>query len=132
MKYGNRSVWKKIASSHIAIVALVVLVVILAKASWGISQKVAISKEKLDLAIKEQTRLEDYKSELSRKIGYLSTDQGIEAELRTKYRAIHEGESIAVIIDNDQSAAVATAASSSTDSVEKSSWWDRVLKAVGL
>ncbi len=99
-------------------------------------EKLTLSKTRLETTAMELTKLEDHQDDLANKIKYLSTEQGIEAELRTKYRAIREGESVAVIVDNEQAANVLQFASSSADStsdkVTKKGWFGRLMQFVGL
>ncbi len=94
------------------------------------------SVSKLETANAELAKLEDHQNSLANKIKYLSTDQGIEAELRTKYRAIREGESVAVIVENSQTANASQFASSSgdltSDKMTKKGWFGRLLQFVGL
>ncbi len=131
MKYGNRPSRFNFFNSSIAIIILIVVVVLLAKATWGIHQKTALGADKLDQAKAELARLESRKSSLAEEVTYLSTEQGVESELRTKYRAVKEGESVAVILDNDKTAAVIEA--STTPVVGPNlSWWGRLLQFVGL
>jgi len=105
MKYGNRSIsiWKTIISSPISLIVLVIFFAVLAKATWNIRQKSLISSSRLNQARVELIKLEMRGGDLESKIGRMSTEQGIEAELRTKYRATKEGEMVAVIVDDESS-----------------------------
>jgi cell division protein FtsB len=129
MKYGNRSLTKKIISSPLSLVAVLILFVILVKATWSIHQKAAVSSQRLSQAQTELAKLEAHQKDLANQISYLSTDQGVEAELRTKYRAVKAGESVAVIVDKDQQAQVIQASSTAAVSA---SWWQKVLHFFGL
>lgn len=126
MKYGKRSGWKRFFSSTLALIGAFVLFVFLAHATWGVYQKSRQSGDKLSEAQAEYDKLQTHQRDLSDKVSYLSTDEGKEAEMRTKYRAIKEGESVAVILD-DQAAAAVTA--TSTESV---GWFRSLLKKLGL
>ena len=72
------------------------------------------------------------KADLTKEVDYLSTEQGVEAELRTKYRAVKEGESVAVIVDNSPGQTAAVSEASSSVPANGGSWWTRLLHAVGL
>ena len=128
MKYGNRSFGKRIIASPIALVVCAVLLVVLAKASWNISEKAGLSSERLTQAQAEVAQLRQRQSELAEKVGYLSTENGIDTEIRTKYHAVKEGEAVAVIVDESKTAAAANA--SQTQSTSTMSWWSRVLHAL--
>ncbi len=128
MKYGKRPLRRHIISSPFTLVGLFILAIILAKAAWNINQKALASAAKVSQAQIELTKLEDRQKDLSHQVGYLSTEQGIEAELRTKYRAVKEGESVAVIVDPPGSAASTT----KVISAEPLGWWGRLWHKMGM
>ena len=128
MKYGNRSTWKTISRSPITFVVAIGLCVVLAKAAWNIHQKSENSALRLDQARMELAKLKDHQKDLTARIGQLSSAEGIESELRVKYRAVKEGESVAVIVDDG----LAAAASTSTTTIPAVSWWRRLLNFVGF
>jgi cell division protein FtsB len=102
------------------------------KVVWNIREKLSDSNSRLRSTNAEFMKLQAHQNDLSNKISYLSTEQGIEAELRTKYRAIREGESVAVIVDEDQASSSLTHASSSQQTDSNISWWRRILRVVGF
>ncbi len=108
-------------------VVAIVLLVILAKATWNISHKAAASAAKLQSAQAELNKLELREAELNSKVAKLSDDQGIEAEIRTKYHAVKEGESVAVIVVEPQTAHVAGGVSG-TLATSTLGWWGRFLQ----
>ncbi len=132
MKYGNSSSWKRFISSPFTLVAVIILFLFLTKAVWGIREKNTLSVSRLELAQAELTKLESHQRDLAEQIRYLSTEQGIESELRTKYRAIREGESVAVIVDDNQTAAVIDASSTIMNKVDEKSWVKKVLRFFGF
>ena len=130
MKYGNyRSQGKRfnIFRSPITLVVAAIVLVVLAKATWSIHQKVLVSATKLTQAQAELNKLQSRQQTLSAEVSRLSTDQGIEAELRTKYRAVKEGESVAVILDDSNAAAIATASTT-----EEVGWWHSLWSFFGI
>ncbi len=137
MKYGKRGIWKIIISSPITLVILIIFFLFLLKAVWSMKERLNGSYKRLETAQIELQKLEEHRSVLANKIQYLSTEQGIEAELRTKYRAVREGESVAVIVENDQVASVLQVSSSSESDVlqkveTKRGWFGKLLEFVGL
>lgn len=126
MKYGNRSVWNKIVASPITLVIVLLLLIVLIRATWNIHEKAGISATRLDEVNAELNRLKERQSDLSMKVQYLSTDQGLEAEMRTKYLAVKNGEWVAVIIDKN-----ATTAPSVTQTKTSTSLWQRFLATFG-
>jgi cell division protein FtsB len=130
MKYGNRSPWKRYMSSPLALILSIILLIFVAKASFGINQKSAMSASRLAQAQTEFNKLKSRQDDLSNKVGHLSSDGGLESEIRSKYRAIKEGESVAVIVDDVKAPSSTTITASVVDT--KQSFWSRVWHAVGL
>ena len=127
MAYGNRSPWKRLIYSPAGIIIGLIGLFILVRAAWNIHEKAVVAGERLSEAQSELTGLEQQKQALSDSIAYLSTPAGIEAELRDKYHAVKQGESVAVIVD-DQPTATASPASSTP----QASWWSRFMSFIGF
>ena len=133
MRYGKQSTIKRFLSSPWAFAASLLLFVILAKATWNIHAKASLSAAKLAETRTEVAKLQDRHDELASKVASLSTDDGLENEIRTKYRAVKEGESVAVIVDESQNASIASASSSSsTENSEPQGWWSRFWSWFGI
>ena len=132
MKYSKQGNWVKIISSPFTLVVIVVIFIFLIKAVWNMREKVISSSENLNTVSAELSRLENRQSDLADKIKYLSTEQGVESELRTKYRAIRDGESVAVIVDDNQTASVIDASSTDLIINEKKSWTRKFLQFFGF
>ncbi|OHA16424.1 MAG: hypothetical protein A3C79_02260 [Candidatus Taylorbacteria bacterium RIFCSPHIGHO2_02_FULL_45_28] len=127
MKYGNRSLWQKLVSSPFSVIAMVIVVFVLARASFNIYGKVETSAAKLNQAQTNLAKIIEYQADISRKVGYLSTDQGIETEIRTKYHAVKDGEEVAVVVDDPQSAKTIQA-TSSVVATPPLGFWARLLR----
>jgi cell division protein FtsB len=110
--------------SPLMLMALVVVLVVLAKASWGVYQKERLSAENLSRQNAELQKLSVRQNSLAQSIDYLKTDEGVEAEIRSKFRFARDGESIAVIIDNET--ATATKAVSVATSTESKGFFGRI------
>ena len=91
--------WRKTLSSPIVIVLLLAAFIFTAHAAWVIYEKDRMSADRLAQAQANLKRLQSQRAALDERIKFLSTDRGIEAELREKYRAVKDGESVAVIVD---------------------------------
>ncbi len=113
MKYGNRPKMRiqRIAHSPITLVVALILCFILGKAAWGVYEKAAATEVRLSQVQSELVKLEDRHKVLASKVSLLSTEEGVEAEMRTKYRAVKEGEFVAVIVDSKTLPALALSAS---------------------
>jgi len=142
MNYGNRSKLNRIASSPITLVIVIMLFAIVTRAAWTIHEKAVSGAAKLSQAAAELEKLQARQSDLTEKVAYLSTDNGIESEIRTRYRAVKPGESVAVIVDDSQTASADAADQSdmgqdSTSSAQATStaplgWWGRLLRKLSL
>lgn len=121
-------------SSPFVLIIIIIVFIFLARGVWGIRQKVVVSNTKYESIKKELDRLQSRKQDLADRINYLSTDQGIEAELKSRYGAVRNGESVAVIIDqNSQSAnALQVSSTSPLGSEGKKSFLDRVFGIFGF
>ena len=128
MRYGNRSPWRKALSSPLTLVGAVIILVILGRAAWNVHQKANMSSARLEQAQVELAKLTARRVDLSDKVASLSTPEGIETEMRTKYRAVRDGELVAVIVD-DATTTLTVQASSTPPTV---SWWRRFLRMFGF
>ncbi len=109
--------------SPLMAIVLVVLVIwgIVSVVRAGLKQREAIKLR--DESRKELSSLEQKQVDLNQKIEGLSTDQGLEAEVRQRYRVVKPGEQLVIVVDNKDSAANQTT---------KASFWQRLRLFVGL
>jgi hypothetical protein len=132
VKYSNRSTWNRIISSPLSTLVLILLTFIIGRAVFNIYQKAGISEAKLNQAELELAKLTQYKNEISERVGNLSTEQGLETEVRTKYHAVKQGESVAVIVDDSQLANITNASTSSQISTLTIPWWRKLMRRFGF
>jgi cell division protein FtsB len=130
MKYRNRSVWKMILTSPITLVVVLVACGFVWHGVAVIHGKVVASRTRLADAQVQLAKLQSRQADLSDEIAYLSTDDGKEAEVRSKYHAVKDGESVAVIIGagSDEN----SEAASSTQVASPEPWWQKLLDLIGL
>ena len=105
-QFKSRRKTKRLFYSPMAIIVLGLVVVLLARATWSIHEKYDLSKSRLGQAEDQLAALKTQEGDLSQSIAELSTASGTETVMRTDFRIVKPGESLAVIID---SAATATA-----------------------
>jgi len=130
MKYRNRSTWKSIFGSPITLVLALVALGFFAKAAWNVHQKAELSAARLAQAQHEFAKLQERQRDLSFKVERLSTEEGIEAEIRTKYRAVKADESVAVIVDDKSTTADLASAGNASTTGSNSDWsnfWKKLL-----
>jgi cell division protein FtsB len=131
MKYGNRSLWKRILASPLTTCAIGILLIVLIRGSWNLYQKTKLSETRLAQARIELEALKQRQSDVAQKVERLSTDEGIEAEIRTKFHAVKAGESVAVIIDESQMAN-AKSSQENSQATTTAGWWKRMLHMFGI
>lgn len=90
---------RKILYSPIILLTLILLLVILIRGLFGVYKKAQLSARNLERERIELEKLISREKSLASSIDYLKTEQGIEDEIRTKFRVVKEGESVAVIVD---------------------------------
>lgn len=128
MRYGKRSSNSSIFSSLPVFIIAILAFVFMIKVSWSMYEKAILSKDKLAQAEAALNDINSRKNELQKKVSFLSTDQGVQSEARTKFRLAEEGESVAVIIGDEQSKKTV-----STTTIErKKSLWRRLIGMIGF
>lgn len=117
-----------------SIVLLLLLIGFLVKSVVGAYDKKRRSDIELARTQLAYENLTKERESLSRNVVFLKTEEGIDAELRSKYRLVRPGEAVAVIVDDDMASVAPVAAgidpdSTSTASVLVSSngLWSRIL-----
>lgn len=94
------------------------------------AEKSATAGDRLALSEAAYERLSLRHDSLAAKVDYLSTSEGVESEIRTKFRAVEEGESVAVIVS--EPGAKADISSSTSRTVTKRSWWQKIAWMLGM
>lgn len=111
---------RKLLHSRYVLVVLIILLLLVARAVWGIYVKYEKS-----LAITEKARadlmaLEDRERQLALSIESLKTDEGKERELRDRFGVVKEGETLVVLVDNNPEEKMPT-------KKNDKSWWQKFL-----
>lgn len=108
---------RKIMYSPITLTILAILFAILTSGVWGVYNKMKLSIKNLEKEETEKAKLESRKANLATSIEYLKTEQGIENEIRTKFRAVKDGEKIVVIVEDKDSTTTQIDTSTSSKSL---------------
>ncbi len=117
---------RRFFGSKWAFVVVLVLLVIFTQAAVGMYSKAREAKIKRDLALAELQRLEARQAELQATIARLSSERGVEEELRNRFFVAKEGEKVAILNTDAKEER-----KSPILSTEKS-FWKKFLSAVGL
>lgn len=88
-----------------AILAITCLIALSAFERYQIAMEM---RERRELVEAEAAALEARRDELEREVRYLSSERGIEAEMRRQFDVAQEGEQVVVILDEEESSTTTT------------------------
>ncbi|OHA18336.1 MAG: hypothetical protein A2664_02650 [Candidatus Taylorbacteria bacterium RIFCSPHIGHO2_01_FULL_46_22b] len=88
--------------SPLAFFALAFILFFLVRAVWGVYKSQARSSAELEIARKEALFLDERSEFLKDEIDALSSPQGLEEELRSKFPVVKEGEKMVIIVEPDE------------------------------
>ncbi len=89
----------------------VILLVLSLLIFWSAYDRYLVAKEMSEkrLALEgEMAELEERQINLDKEVKYLSSDRGVEAEMRRQFDIAREGEQVVIIMDDDQATLTAT------------------------
>ncbi len=97
----HKKSFEKIFYSRFVLVFFIVALIFFVKSVYSIAKKdhVLNNDKKNDEAT--LSALVDHKNSLTNNLNKLSTNAGIEENIRDKYRVVKDGEGLVVIVDND-------------------------------
>ncbi len=114
-EFQEKHKYKRILYSKWMVVLLAILIVFFAKATYGVHQKQVESRANSLQAIAELQKLQDREQLLTSELTRLSTQEGVEEEIRAKYGVSKPGEEMIIIVDSLKP--------TTTPEVEKKSFW---------
>ena len=120
--FQKRKKIRKILYSPIILLLLAIILVLLLRGVWSVYTKAYVSSKNLEQEHYEFDKLNERQAHLAASLEYLKTDQGIEGEIRNKFRVVKDGEFVAVIIDENAS----TTESKATTTLERRGFWYRL------
>ena len=116
---------RKIIYSPVSLILLAIIAVFFVRGAWNVYQKESSSQDYLNQAQDELSKVTTTQQGLSESVAELQTEQGVEADIRHKFRVVKPGEQIAVIVDDSASSTASTTAAAS-------SIWQKVIGFFGL
>lgn len=87
--------------SRTIIFSLFVLLLFFIHATYGVYKKERITRNSLRQVENEKLNLDNRYHTLEKSVAYLQTDEGVEAEIRNKFRAVKPGEQVAIIVNTE-------------------------------
>ncbi len=104
-----------------ALIVLFIAIVFLLKEVYDIYQKQQISRQNYDRVATSVESLKSREKMLTSELDRLSTNQGVEAEIREKFNVVKPGEEIIMVINSSSSEADQTAGNS------EQNWWQKFI-----
>lgn len=120
--------YTKVIYSPFTLFLIFLVFLVLLRALWGVYKKEVISAQYLQKEQEQLTAILSRQRELAQSVDYLKTDKGVESEIRSKFRVVREGESVAVIVDNDAT----TTSQIQATTTQQQGWWSKMWNAIGL
>ena len=99
LHFREKQFFRRVIASKITLVVLLTLALLLSNSVWGVWGKM---RETAELRAREEARLAELEARaaaLQAEIDRLTTERGIEAEIRSKFDLAKSGESVLVITD---------------------------------
>lgn len=116
MDLKRKRLYKKIVYSKVTLLVLILLFLLVSKASWNAYQNVRYTRANLERVQNERGELLERKRFIEEESAVLSSDEGLEEVIRERLPVAKEGERVIIIVD-EKEAEVATTTSDSR------SWW---------
>jgi cell division protein FtsB len=98
-EFQERRRLKKFLHSRYAIAVLSIVIVLLARGVWGIYGKYERSKGIVERANADLAALAERERTLSKSLESLNTPEGKEREIRDRFGAVKEGETLVILVD---------------------------------
>jgi cell division protein FtsB len=112
----------KFLTSRLALAGLSVLTLFILYGLVGMIRKSIEAGQNEATALRQLTTFNAQAADLGAQIDKLKTDQGVEANIRDKFRVVKNGEGLTVIVDDPKSAA--------TDPAQQDGWFVRMFKKI--
>lgn len=100
LDYEEKRLIKRIIYSKVTIFIVAVLLFLVSRGTWKAYGDAKMTKENSDLAVQELNELKGRESVIENQIAELSTLEGREKEIRSKFQVAKEGEKMIMIVDS--------------------------------
>jgi len=87
---------------------LAIAIIFMTRAVWNVYTKERLTRDRLEEVGQKYQELSDRNNFLESEIERLSTDAGVEEEIRKQYGLAREGERVFVIVDREEEVATTT------------------------
>jgi cell division protein FtsB len=110
---------RKVLYSKPVVAFMILILAFMAHATWSVYTKEQESAANAAQAARELDRMKEREATLHSEIARLSTDQGIEEEIRAKYSVSKPGEQVLVIVEEEKA--------TTTEEIPQESWWTKFI-----
>ncbi len=117
-EFQERRRLKEFFHSRYAIGFLLLLIILLVNAVWGIRVKYEKSKNMAATAVVDLEALKERERVLRDAVEALNTEEGKEKELRDRFGVVKEGERMIILVDEE--------VKESPAEITKKSWWSKL------
>ncbi|GMQ95106.1 MAG: hypothetical protein BMS9Abin13_216 [Patescibacteria group bacterium] len=100
LEFQEKKKIRRLIYSNTTIVFLVLILIFSLHAVWKVYKKAIIPYANKSAASRTLTELKAREADLTERIEWLKTNQGIEMEIREKFGVVREGEEVVVIVDS--------------------------------
>lgn len=108
LRFYQKKTFRRILYSKAALAALALLFLFGLKATWGIYEKEQEAQANAQEAQQTLAELKEREQFLRAELERLSTQRGVEQEIRKKFPLVKEGEEVAIVVDDPGTNAIAT------------------------
>ena len=99
-EFEKKKLLRKYLYSKFSIILLLLIILLLARGAWKAYDKSATTRASASVIINELEEVKKNEKTLEKEIELLKTADGIDAEIRRKFKAVKPGEEMSVIIEN--------------------------------
>lgn len=103
LEFQEKKKLRNILYSKVTLIALFVVLIFIARATFSVYYKQKVSGENLSKVKEEVAELKKREKMLNSEIDRLKTDKGTEEEIRKKFMVGKAGEQVIIIVDDDKS-----------------------------
>jgi cell division protein FtsB len=118
--FQGRKRWRKIYRSDVFAFVLLVFTIVLLNSVWDVYKKNSVARMNSAEAIKTLEGLKKKKEGLEKEISRLSTERGVEEELRRRFQVVRPGEEVIVIVEKDEKPSLGNIVEEDMDSLWRS------------
>lgn len=128
LDFRERFKLRKVLYAKPTIIIMAIFVVLILHSAWRMHEKSLDALSKRDKALEELHVLETRKAELETDVARLSSDRGIEEEIRDRFMVAKEGEKVMIVV----APKIDDAHTITVPSDQNSSFLNKIMSAIGL